>query len=397
MPLSAEEKEKQQRILVVDDNQAMRKMIESMLTNIGYFNIATAINGEIAWQKVIDDDIDIIVSDLIMPTLDGLGFLCRLRESKEYYNIPFIMVTGADQRSDFINTVQSEVDFYLIKPVTPQVLEDALHQVYLQQHASNPYLQAVHSGKHEMIHEHFEEALAHFTLAQSLEPSFAKPYYFLGKISIQLGNDIDAEHYFKKCLVIEDNYINAIIELADIYTKRHDFKNMLLYLKEAIEVSPGNFQLFINLGTAHFNLGHHTEAKENLLKAGKLARSSKDNVRKVVDAMIMATLLDDADYLYGTRLQEEDDDTVKFWNRLGLKAKALGWFDKSKYFYMAALKIRPQNKVINYNMALLLVELKEYDGALAYIGKALRLHPQFKAGHELKNAIEQIVGRREGA
>ncbi len=388
------DKEKQQRILVVDDNQAMRKMIESMLTTLGYFNIVSAVNGEAAWQKVVEDNnIDIILSDLIMPTLDGLGFLCRLRESKEYYDIPFIMITGADQRADFINTVQSEVDFYLLKPVTPMVLEDALHQVYLQQHAANPYLNAVHSGKHNMIHENYTEALEYFVLAQSLEPSFAKPYYFLGKISIHLGKESDAEHYLKKCLEIEEKYINAIIELADLYTRRHDFNNMLLYLEKAIEVSPGNFRSFVNLGTAYYNLNHHSEAKTYLLKAAKLARSSKENVQVVIDAMIEATLLDEADYLYGTRLQDDDDDTVKFWNHLGLKAKALGWFDKAKYFYMAALKIRPQNKTINFNMALLLVEQKEYDAALAYISKALRLHPDFKAGCELQKAIKQLLNR----
>jgi tetratricopeptide (TPR) repeat protein len=107
----------------------------------------------------------------------------------------------------------------------------------------------------------------------------------------------------------------------------------------------------------------------------------------------MRALLEEADYLYGTRLQKDDDETVKFWNRLGLKAKSTGNFSKAKQFYMAALKIRPQNKVINFNMALLLVEQQEYDGALAYISKALRLHPNFKAGHELKDAIEQLMGR----
>ena len=380
---------------MVDDNQAMRKMIESMLTTLGYFNIATAVNGKLAWEKLVEDKIDIVISDLIMPTLDGLGFLCLLRESKEYYDIPFIMVTGVDQKADFINTVQSEVDFYLIKPVTPLILEDALHQVYLQQHVGNPYLKAIHSGKHKMIHENYTEALEHFALAQSFEPLFAKPYFFLGKISVQLDKETDAENYFKKCLEIEDNYINAIIELAQIYTNRNDFKNMLFYLQKAIEVSPGNFQLFVNLGRAYYNLNKNYEAKIYLQKAGKLAKNNKDNVEIVVNALIEATLLEEADYLYGMRLQDDDDETVKFWNKLGLKAKSIGDFSKAKQFYMAALKIRPQNKVINFNMALLLVEQQEYDGALAYISKALRLHPNFKAGHELKDAIQQLIRRSQ--
>lgn len=390
-------KERQQRILVVDDNQAMRKMIESMLTTLGYFNITSAVNGEAAWSKIKTDKIDIVVSDLIMPNLDGIGFLSRLRESKEHYDIPFIMVTGADQRADFINTVQSEVDFYLLKPITPLVLEEALHQVYLLQHSSSPYLNAVHTGKHKMIHGKYDDAFLYFTLAQSLEPSFAKPYYFLGKIASLRGDDLDAIHFLKRCLDIEEMYISAIIELADIYTRRNDFDNMLLYLKKAITVSPGNCQLFVNMGMAHYNLEQVYEAKLYLEKAAKMAKSDRAKVQIVLDAMIEATLLEEADYLYGTRLEDEDEDTVAFWNRLGLKAKALQRLPQAQKFYMAALKLRPKNKVVNFNMALLLVELKEFDSAVAYINKALRLDPEFKAGQELHRAIQQLIAVKDSS
>ena len=79
----------------------------------------------------------------------------------------------------------------------------------------------------------------------------------------------------------------------------------------------------------------------------------------------------------------DDDDTVKFWNRLGLKAKAIGQRDKAKQFYMPPLKC--------VRMSLLLVEQKDYEAALAYISKALSLHPNFKAGLELKDAIRKLM------
>ena len=193
----------QKRILVVDDNQAMRKMLESMLTNLGYLNISSAIDGVGGMEKILEGEIDIVISDYIMPRLNGLGFLHRIRSSKEFFDLPFIMVTGADNWGDFINTVQAEVDSYLIKPVTLVRLEEVLDQVHYHQQSTSPYLKAIHAGKHCYINKEIDKAFKHFLLAQAIEPTFAKPYFYLGQISMEKGKTADAEKFFKKCLGIK--------------------------------------------------------------------------------------------------------------------------------------------------------------------------------------------------
>jgi hypothetical protein len=68
----------------------------------------------------------------------------------------------------------------------------------------------------------------------------------------------------------------------------------------------------------------------------KNAKSNRDSVLKVVDAYVANCMFDEADYLFGKKLEDDDTETVKFWNRPGLKAKENGDFQKNKYFSLSA-------------------------------------------------------------
>ncbi|MEN8256535.1 MAG: response regulator [Thermodesulfobacteriota bacterium] len=384
-------KKLQKRLLVVDDNLAMRKMLESMLTSIGYNNVSSAVDGESGWEKILEGEVDIVISDYIMPRLNGLEFLHRIRRSKEYFNLPFIMITGADNWGDFMNTVQAEVDNYLIKPITADRLEEVLNQVHLQQQSASPYLKAMHTGKHCYMNNDLGKAYKSFLLAQAIEPALAKPYFYLGQISKESARDEEAVKFFKRCLEIEGNYINAMVGLVEIYAKADDFGQMFIYLNKALEVAPNNIDLHIDLAKASFKLDDMATVRKALKTATKIAKSNKAHVEKVIESYIGCGLLDEADYLFGKKLQDDDTETVRFWNRLGLEAKGIGDFQKSKYFYLSALKLRPQAKEVNFNIAILLYEQGEYNSSMAYTTKALRLYPDFLEAKELMDSLRKKI------
>ena len=389
------QKDLQKRVLVVDDNLAMRKMVESMLTTLGYHNIDSAIDGENGWEKILEGDIEIVISDHVMPRLNGLQLLHRIRKSKEFFTLPFIMITGADNWGDFINTVQAEVDNYLIKPITAYRLEEVLNQVHLQQKSTSPYLKAIHAGKHCYMHKELDKAYKHFLLAQAIDPTLVKPYYYLGQICKENGKFENAISFFKKCLDIEGNYISAITGLAEIYSQKDDYPQMKIYLHKAIEVAPNNIDLFLELARASRMTDDRAATRTYLKQATKVAKSNKEYVEKVVDAYVESAMYDEADTLFGRKLQDEDSDTVRFWNKVGLKAKETGDLEKSKFFYLAALKLSPQAKEVNFNIAMLLYEQQEYESSMAYASKALRLYPDFDNAKALINSIREKIDTDE--
>jgi DNA-binding response OmpR family regulator len=102
-------------ILVVDDDTVVLRVLERDLVQVG-FTVLTAVNGREALDIVVREPVDIIVSDISLPEMDGLEFCQRIRRSPEHAHIPFIFLTihgGEDKRT---RGLRSGADDYLVKP-----------------------------------------------------------------------------------------------------------------------------------------------------------------------------------------------------------------------------------------------------------------------------------------
>lgn len=115
------------RILVVDDSSTMRRIITTTLKEIGLKNIVTADDGDIAWETVQKDNIDLILSDHKMPNMSGEEFLKLVRGSSDYNCLPFIMITAEAFHENVMNAVKLGVSNYIVKPFSAvQLLEKIL-------------------------------------------------------------------------------------------------------------------------------------------------------------------------------------------------------------------------------------------------------------------------------
>jgi CheY-like chemotaxis protein len=103
-------------VLVVDDDELVLALVEADLRQAG-FAVLTAANGKEALATALREPVDIIVSDVSMPEMDGLEFCELIRQSPEHVDIPFIFLTahgGSEQR---IRGLRSGADEYLVKPI----------------------------------------------------------------------------------------------------------------------------------------------------------------------------------------------------------------------------------------------------------------------------------------
>ena len=110
---------KKYKILIVDDEMRMRKLIGDFLINSG-FDIAEAENGEEALKTFeADNTIKLIVLDVMMPKLDGYETLERIRKTSK---VPVILLTAKGEENDQIRGFASGADDYVQKPFSPKVL-----------------------------------------------------------------------------------------------------------------------------------------------------------------------------------------------------------------------------------------------------------------------------------
>jgi len=114
------------KVLVVDDFATMRKIIKNVLKQINVDSVLEAENGKHALTVLKGDTVDLIISDWIMPEMTGIEFLKACKQDEEIKKIPFIMVTAEAQKDNIMEAIKSGVDNYIVKPLTPEKLKDAI-------------------------------------------------------------------------------------------------------------------------------------------------------------------------------------------------------------------------------------------------------------------------------
>ena len=107
------------KILVVDDEARMRKLVSDFLVRSGYRTIEAA-DGEEALEKFFEDkEIALVICDIMMPRLDGYGLV---REIRQYSKVPIIMLTAKTDERDEQLGFDLGVDDYISKPFSPKIL-----------------------------------------------------------------------------------------------------------------------------------------------------------------------------------------------------------------------------------------------------------------------------------
>lgn len=107
------------KILVVDDEARMRKLVKDFLSIKGY-RVIEAENGEDAVEKFMANrDIKLILLDVMMPKMDGWETLRIIRETS---NVPIIMLTARSEERDELQGFSLGVDEYITKPFSPKIL-----------------------------------------------------------------------------------------------------------------------------------------------------------------------------------------------------------------------------------------------------------------------------------
>lgn len=127
--------------LVVDDMEPLRRVVRSMLRELGYHHVFEAPNVSQAIQVLekgasVGHEIEVILSDWQMPGMTGLEFLGFVRTTEQYARLPFLMITAEGQREQIIAAIQAGVSSYLVKPISLGQLEDKLKAVWLKMKAT---------------------------------------------------------------------------------------------------------------------------------------------------------------------------------------------------------------------------------------------------------------------
>ena len=102
-------------ILIAEDSNSIRKFIASALKLRG-FKVVEASDGMEALEKLPIQKVDLLITDINMPNLDGIGLIKSVRESPDYKDLPIIILSSLTKDEDIAKGLEAGADSYLIKP-----------------------------------------------------------------------------------------------------------------------------------------------------------------------------------------------------------------------------------------------------------------------------------------
>jgi len=109
------------RILLVEDDVDARQMLRVLLQWDGH-EVVTATNGLEGWEAFQKDRFPIVLSDWLMPELDGLGLCRRIRESEGSHYSYFILLTALQGKANYLEAISAGADDFVSKPYDPEML-----------------------------------------------------------------------------------------------------------------------------------------------------------------------------------------------------------------------------------------------------------------------------------
>ncbi|MFQ6614528.1 MAG: response regulator [Fidelibacterota bacterium] len=117
------------KILIAEDSPTMRRIIHNSLRTIGFQDVTEAENGQDAWQKLQDKQVDLVITDWNMPEMNGAQLVGKLRSSDQYKKTPIIMITTRGMKEDVFTAIKLGVNGYIVKPFSPDDLKTRIREV----------------------------------------------------------------------------------------------------------------------------------------------------------------------------------------------------------------------------------------------------------------------------
>nr|CAD1841967.1 unnamed protein product [Ananas comosus var. bracteatus] len=126
------------KVLLVENDDSTRHVVSALLRNCGY-EVTTATNGLQAW-KILEDltkHIDLVLTEVVMPSLSGLGLLSKIMSHKTCKNIPVIMMSSSDSMGTVFKCLSKGAVDFLVKPIRKNELKNLWQHVWRRCHSSS--------------------------------------------------------------------------------------------------------------------------------------------------------------------------------------------------------------------------------------------------------------------
>jgi len=374
-------------ILIVDDMKSMRLTIRKMLQtlNIGG-KLRFAENGKEGLKVLKEGTFDLAIIDWNMPVMNGIEMLENIRNDPKFRDMPVIMVTAEAKRDIVSEVAESEIDGYLLKPLTLQALDKRIKAVIARVHTPDPF--TVHRNQARALEEQgqFEAAIEEVKKALAIKPSASRLLRHLGLLHFKIQKNDIAEKCLLKAVSVNKQDIISRVHLADYYLKKNELEKTGLYYLEVLALSTRYNDRAFGIGQRLLKAGLKKQAMKIFLRVIQRSRLSNAVRNQVIDACLENGDVKFAHYLIEEAIQDNPSNynliykagTICFES--GNRKKALEHFMTVDRHVRGHLDAKLQ-------IAKILAADRRVLQADDYLNQILRLDPKHEEAIELRRNL----------
>ncbi len=181
------------KALVVDDTKNIRNLLTTCL-ELNNFDVVTASNGEDALRIVLSESFDLIFLDIKMPEISGTKVLKGIRDAS--INTPVIIMTAFATVKNAVDCTKLGAIAYLQKPFTIEKVNSVLSEVFDSLNSENSTETQLKESEALLNAGKLDEAYSLLKKILSIDPSYGRIYFLIGKFHESKGNLVEASKFF---------------------------------------------------------------------------------------------------------------------------------------------------------------------------------------------------------
>lgn len=375
------------KILLVDDEQSMRQVVQNMFRSNGYKNVSAFGDGRTARRMIEETKYDLIVSDWAMPYVTGIELLNLIKNNLQTYYVPVVLITSESSYHKVMYAIEEGSDGLLIKPFSENDLCNQVNRVVNSIINPSDVDKLYNEVRRLKIFGDYYEALklAGAFLDEHKHPRLA---LLACECLCALRKHTEALQLLEESEECDRTSVHYEL-FGKIYNSLGKSEEAFAYLEESISRNPLNFSRKVDLIRIHLSAGRMKEAKESV---DHIMNSDPTDMTLAALAQIHLDLGDvnNAGHCLN-KIEVPIKEIVRTLNNYAIALRQNKRYDECIQVYKKCIRMNQKSDVLYYNLGVLYKTLDNKNESDNCLHKALELNPNNKKAFDLLGEASKYV------
>jgi tetratricopeptide (TPR) repeat protein len=379
-------------ILVVEPNANYRTSIRQFFANLKLTKIHYAATSKDALRELHTGGRKwgLICSEWALTDQNGIQLCREIRADENFQNVPFILMSVENLRSDVMIAGEMGINGYLLKPFSFEEFTSRIVSLAKNRVATPQVEKLISAAEELMKQKNFDEAASIFENVITIKPNSARSWHGLGLIALQKGDREKSVKFMLQAVGRNKQYLDAYRSLLQIFEEGENWEDMLKIARILNEESPDNPRYALKVALASLALNNLDEAEAFFRKVIRISPRLAAAYKGLGDVYIRQEDYEAAMENFHKAIDLDPND-VSIINSIAMTYVRIGKTEDGIKQYQAALRLEPENSLLIFNMGYAYERKGDFILAINCYKKASEIDPDFEKAKRFLERVKNLV------